>query len=66
MTLALILLKQIIIMFVLVVGGYLLFHFGKISQEGSKSIANILIYCSLPCVIIKGFLVERTPESLKH
>jgi predicted permease len=58
----LILVKQILQMFLLAGVGFLLFKSGKISQEGSKTIGNILIYASLPAVIINGFRVERTPE----
>lgn len=57
-------LQQIVIMFLLAAVGYLLYKRKKISLEGSKSIGNILLYVSLPCVIINGFLVERTPERL--
>lgn len=53
---------QIITMVILAAVGYLMFRGKKISQEGSKTLGNILIYLSLPCVIINSFLVERTPE----
>ena len=56
------LVKQVLQMLLLAVAGYLLFSRKKISIEGSKTLANILIYASLPCVIINGFLIERTPE----
>ena len=58
----LVLAKQILEMFLLAGVGYLLFKAGKISGEGSRTLGNILIYVSLPAVIIGGFLVERTPE----
>ena len=57
-------LRQVIIMFVLAFIGYLMFRTKKITNEGSKSIGNMLIYLSLPCVIINSFLVERTPEKV--
>lgn len=60
MSIVLVLLQQIIIMLLLMGIGYLMFRYKKISLEGSKSLANILIYLSLPCVIIKGFLIDRT------
>ena len=58
----LILVKQIFQMFQLAGIGFLLFRSGKISLEGSRTIGNILIWVSLPAVIINGFLIERTPE----
>ena len=58
------LVNQTLIMFLLVGIGYALFRAKKISPEGSKSLGNILIYIVLPCVIINGFRVERTPERM--
>ncbi len=57
-----ILIRQILQMFLLAGIGFLLFRCGKITREGSRTIGNILIYVSLPAVIINGFLVERTAE----
>ena len=57
-----ILVNQVAIMFLLAAVGFSAFRAGKISNEGSKTIGNLLIYISLPAVIIKGFLVERTAE----
>lgn len=64
MSTAITLINQTIIMFLLVGVGYTLFKCKKISPEGSKSLGNILIYTVLPCVIINGFLVERTNERI--
>ena len=58
----LILIRQILQMFLLAGIGFLLFRCGRITREGSRTIGNILIYVSLPAVIINGFLVERTAE----
>ena len=60
----LILLQQVLIMLLLAAVGFIAFRAGKISNEGSKTIGNLLIYISLPAVIIKGFLVERTTERM--
>jgi len=57
--------KQVIIMFILAAVGFAMYKGKKISDEGSKAIGNILIFLSLPCVIINGFLVERTTERLQ-
>ena len=56
--------RQVVIMFLLSGVGYLMFRGKKISLEGSRNLGNILLYLSLPCVIINGFLVEKTPERL--
>lgn len=60
-----ILLKQIFMMFLLAGVGYFLFLSGKITLEGSRALGNILVYISLPCVIINSFLTELTPERLR-
>jgi len=60
----LLLLQQVLMMFLLAGVGFIMFRTGKITSEGSKSLGNILIYLSLPCVIINGFLVERSSEKL--
>lgn len=62
MELVSIIVKQIITMFLFMGVGFLLFKRGLITKEGSKSLANLLLYGILPCVVIKSFCVERTPE----
>lgn len=57
-----IVLRQSIIMFVYMAIGGLLFQKGLITKEGSKSLANLLLYVVLPCVVVKSFCVARTPE----
>lgn len=61
---AFIILKQIIIMFLYMLGGYGFFRWGKLTREGSRDIAALLINLVLPVVIIKSFCVERTTERL--
>ena len=56
---------QVLIMLLYIAAGYLLFRKGLITGEGSKSIANLLLYCILPCVIVKSFCVERTSENTR-
>lgn len=58
------LIQQVLIMFLLSAVGYICFRTKKITLEGSRNLGNILIYLSLPCVIISSFLVERTTEKL--
>ena len=61
---ALIILNQILLMFLLSAIGFYLFKKSYITKEGLRSIGNILIHLVLPCVIIKGFLVERDAAHL--
>lgn len=59
-----IVLRQIVIMFLYMAIGGLLFKKGLITKEGSKSLANLLLYAVLPCVVVKSFCVARTPERM--
>lgn len=52
-------------MFFLGTVGFVMYKTKKISQEGSASIGNILIYLSLPCVIINGFQVGYTSKRME-
>ncbi len=63
-TTVMLLVQQVLIMFLLAGVGYIFFRSGKITKESSKSIANILIYLSLPCVIINSFLLDFSYERL--
>lgn len=58
------LIQQVLIMFLLSAIGYICFRTKKITMEGCRTISNILIYLSLPCVIINSFLVEFSTEKL--
>ena len=64
MSTAIILIQQIIVMFLLAFIGFLMYRAKLISSETSKGMGNILIYASLPAVIIRGFLVERSRERI--
>lgn len=59
-----IVLRQSVIMFLYMAIGGLLFQKGLITKEGSKSLANLLLYVVLPCVVVKSFCVARTPERM--
>lgn len=59
-----ILIRQVMSMFLLIIVGFVMFKKDKITMEGSKAFGNVLLYLSLPSVIIKSFLVEKTPEIL--
>lgn len=64
MSTALLLFQQVIMMFILAGVGYVLFRRNIISLEGSKTLGNILIHISLPCVIISSFLKEFSLQRL--
>lgn len=63
---ALIILKQILVMSIYMLIGYLLYKSGKITDEGSRSFAGIMAYIIIPSTVLTGLLVEYTPERMKE
>ena len=59
---AFIVLQQICIMFFYMAIGLLLFRTRLITLEGSRSLANLLLYVVLPAAVLNSFCVERTPQ----
>lgn len=48
-------LGQISLMLLYLVIGFVLHRTGLITKEGSKALAHLLLYCVLPCVVVKSF-----------
>ena len=57
-----ILLKQICIMFLLILVGIFLVKKGYLSEQGGKDLGAILLRVVIPCVIVKSYITEYTPE----
>lgn len=64
MELPLIIFKQTIIMALYMAAGYFLFKLKKISIDGSKSLASVLIWLVIPMMIIKSFCVPYSAARL--
>ncbi len=64
MSIILILLRQIAIMALLVAAGVYLSRNGFLSKQGTKDLGALLLRLIIPCVIIKSYITERTPERL--
>ena len=62
---ALIILQQIVIMSLYMLCGYWLYKTGKITDEGSKSIANLLPWAVIPSTLINSFLIEYSDVKMK-
>ena len=65
MDMAKIVIWQTVLMFLFMAIGYALFKTKKITPEGSKTMANILVYAVLPAVIIKSFCKAPTTANMK-
>ncbi len=64
MQLVIIILRQILTMALYMLTGFLLYKTQKISDQGSKSIANILVWLVIPFTIINSFRVDYSGEQL--
>lgn len=64
MALAGIILKQTLTMALYMLAGFILFRSKKISIDGSKSLAAILLWLVIPCVIINSFCVVPSAEKV--
>lgn len=60
-----ILIKQVIIMFLLILIGVILFRTKKLSVQGSKELGNVLVYVIMPGVVINAYMTEFSMERLK-
>lgn len=58
------LLQQLIIMFIYMFIGYVLFKKNKITDQGTKDLGTLLIWLIMPALIINGFCVEFSTEKL--
>ena len=59
---AVLLAKQLLIMFTLMFMGFCMAKTKRITVEGNKSISNLLLYIVLPLAVINSFGVEKTPQ----
>ena len=64
MGLVIILLKQIAVMAMLVTVGIFLRRKSYLTLQGTKDLGNLLLRVIIPCVILKSYLIEYTPERL--
>lgn len=62
--LVLILLRQIVIMFLLIAAGAVLYKGKKITANGSREMGTVLLYLVIPFTIINAFMTEYSPEKL--
>lgn len=57
--------RQILIMFLLMGVGLTLHKTKKITSEGSASIGNLLLFVTMPSVMVKVFQIERNAENIQ-
>lgn len=64
MEMAWIILKQTLVMALYMAGGFALYKGGKITKEGSRTLASTLLWLIIPVVLVRSFCVEFTHEKL--
>ena len=65
MEISILLIKQIIQMFIMILFGYLMVKGKIIKSEESKTISALLLYVIIPCSLINSFSIEATPEKMQ-
>lgn len=65
MQISILLMQEIIKLFVIMFMGYAVVKAGLMKASESKSVSVILVYLVIPCVIIKAFQVDYTPDVQK-
>ena len=65
MEISVLLAKQITVLFLMGLVGFLAVKAGKFKEEDSRIISNAVVYICSPCVIINAFQITFTPDTLK-
>ena len=65
MEMSILLIKQIIQMFIMILFGYLMVKSKTIKTEDSKTISALLLYVIIPCSLINSFAIEATPDKVQ-
>lgn len=65
MQISILLVKQILELFLMILMGYIIVKTGLLKDEDSKVISKIVLYLIIPCVIINAFQVEYTDVKVK-
>ena len=56
--------KQIMTMFLFMLAGYVLVKSGKLSEQGSRDLASMLIWLVIPATLVNSFCIAFSPEKL--
>lgn len=57
------LVTQLIVMFAYMAIGWVMYRAQLITKEGSKTLAHLLLYAILPCIIIHSFYIPRNAKN---
>ena len=62
MQISLILMREIVQLFIILLMGYIIVRAKLLRPEDSRSLSVVMVYLLTPCVIINAFQVEYTPQ----
>lgn len=62
MEIALVIARQLLVMFLYMSCGFVLSKKELVKEDGSKAIATLLIYLVIPAVVLRSFYTEQNPE----
>lgn len=65
MEISILLIKQIIQMFIMVIFGYLVVKGKILKTPDSKVVSALLLYVIIPCSLINSFSIEATPDKMQ-
>lgn len=60
-----ILFSQIIIMALLMAGGFFMVKKGLLSEQGSRDLGLVLVNVVIPCVVLKSYMIDFSWDKLK-
>lgn len=59
------LINQIVIMFILMAIGYVLYRMKIIDRKGTSQMANVVIYVAYPCITLRTLMVDFEPNMIR-
>ena len=62
MQISILLVKQILELFLMILMGYIIVKTGLLKDEDSKVLSTLVLYLIVPCVILNAFQVDYTPK----
>lgn len=65
MQISILLMKQILELFLMILMGFIVVKAGLLKDEDSKVISKIVLYLIIPCVILNAFQVDYTADKVK-
>ena len=62
---AIIVFKQLLVMFCYMMIGFIFFKTGLLTKSGTRSLSNILVYAVIPSIILHTFFIPYSPDVVK-